>query len=105
MNRFAQPQTSARALAGVRLLLAASLLVLLSALAFAIAQESAGAAQPKRKQTLLPAVEKPNIVVIQTDDQTIDQLYATYTPPGGGPIPAMPNTLASIAGKGMTFNR
>ncbi|HEX5713618.1 MAG TPA: sulfatase-like hydrolase/transferase [Solirubrobacterales bacterium] len=94
-----------RALAGVRLLLAASVLALISALAFAIGQESAGAAQPDRQQTLLPAGQKPNIVVIQTDDQTIDQLYATYTPPGGGPIPAMPNTLASIAGKGMTFNR
>ena len=43
--------------------------------------------------------------MIQTDDQTLDQLYATYTPPGGAPIQAMPNTLGLIAGKGMTFNR
>jgi arylsulfatase A-like enzyme len=94
-----------RALAGARLFLAASVLVLLVAIVFAAGQESAGAAPPDRQQTRLPAGEKPNIVVIQTDDQTIDQLYATYTPPGGAPIPAMPNTLALIAGKGMTFNR
>ena len=96
-----------RALVGARLVLAASLLALLATLVFAASQESAGAAAPsKTRQTaLLPPGQKPNIVVIQTDDQTIDQLYATYTPPGGAPIPAMPNTLALIAGKGMTFNR
>lgn len=94
-----------RALAGARLFLAAAVLALLVALTFAAGQESAGAAAPDRQQTLLPAGQKPNIVVIQTDDQTIDQLYATYTPPGGSPIPAMPNTLAQVAGKGMTFNR
>ena len=63
-------------------------------------------APPRQRATpLLPAGQKPNFVVIQTDDQTIDQLYATYTPPGGAPIPAMPNTLAAIAGKGISFNR
>ncbi|HEV7615904.1 MAG TPA: sulfatase [Solirubrobacterales bacterium] len=96
------------ALLGARLALAASVLALLAALIFA-GQQSASAAAPaaasKRQQTLLPAGQKPNFVVIQTDDQTLDQLYATYTPPGGGPIPAMPNTLASIAEKGITFNR
>ncbi|MGC1166950.1 MAG: sulfatase [Solirubrobacterales bacterium] len=88
------------------------MLALLAALVFAAAQQSASAAAPaeaaaaKKKQTaLLPPGQQPNFVVIQTDDQTIDQLYATYTPPGGGPIPAMPNTLAAIAAKGMTFNR
>ena len=105
MNMFAQPKTQMRALAAARLLLAASVLVLIAVLVFASGQQSASAAKPDRQQTLLPAGQKPNFVVIQTDDQTIDQLYATYTPPGGGPIPAMPNTLTSIAGKGMTFNR
>jgi arylsulfatase A-like enzyme len=99
-----------RALLGARLILAVSVLALLAALVFAAGRPSASAAAPastsKKQQTaLLPAGQKPNFVVIQTDDQTIDQLYATYTPPGGAPIPAMPNTLASIAGKGMTFNR
>jgi N-acetylglucosamine-6-sulfatase len=110
MNRFEHPKTQMRALAGARLALAAGVLALAAALAFAANQQSASAAAPaaaskKQQAALLPPGQKPNFVVIQTDDQTIDQLYATYTPPGGAPIPAMPNTLASIAGKGMTFNR
>jgi N-acetylglucosamine-6-sulfatase len=51
------------------------------------------------------AKPRPNFVVIQTDDQTLDQLYAAYTPPGGTPIQAMPNTLNLIAAHGITFNR
>ena len=43
--------------------------------------------------------------MIQTDDQTLDELYATFTSAGGAPIRAMPNTLDLIAGKGVTFNR
>jgi N-acetylglucosamine-6-sulfatase len=114
MNRFAQPRTQMHALAGARLALAASVLALLAALVFAFGQQSASAAGPasasaagteKSQLALLPEGERPNFVVIQTDDQTLDQLYASYTPPGGTPITAMPNTLASIAAKGMTFNR
>lgn len=48
---------------------------------------------------------RPSFVVIQTDDQTLEQLYAAYTPPGGATIEAMPNTLALIAGRGVTFTR
>ncbi len=110
MNRYEQPRTQMRALAGARLALAASVMALLAALVFAAGQQRASAASPaiasKKQQTaLLPEGERPNFVVIQTDDQTLDQLYATYTPPGGAPIAAMPNTLAQIAEKGMTFNR
>ena len=108
MNRFAQPSTQVRALAGARLLFAASLLVLLAALAFAFTGAQGASAAPqkgKTKNTLLPEGQQPNFVVIQTDDQTIDSLYATFTPPGGQPIPVMPNTLALIAGKGVTLTR
>ena len=35
----------------------------------------------------------PNFVVIQTDDQTLDQLYASTRRPAGATIRAMPNTL------------
>jgi arylsulfatase A-like enzyme len=98
-----------RALAVARVALAAGVLALLTALVVAAGQQSASAAAPaaaaKKRNTLLPAGQKPNFVVIQTDDQTLDQLYATFTPAGGAPIPAMPNTLASIAGKGIAFNR
>ena len=113
MNKYEQPRTQLRALAGARIALAASVMALLAALVFAAGQQSASAASPavaskqkqKRHTALLPEGQQPNFVVIQTDDQTLDQLYATYTPPGGAPIAAMPNTLASIAEKGMTFNR
>src|SRR5438105_3756645 len=103
MNKYEQPRTHMRALLGARLVLAASVLALLAALVFAAGQERASAAPAvaaKKKQTaLLPPGQKPNFVVIQTDDQTLDQLYATYTPPGGAPIQAMPNTLNLIAAK------
>jgi N-acetylglucosamine-6-sulfatase len=110
MHRYEHPKSQMRALAAARLALAASLLTLLAALGFAVSQESADAASPasteaKKRNTLLPAGQKPNFVVIQTDDQTLDQLYAEYTPPGGAPIQAMPYTLGSIASKGITFNR
>ena len=111
MNRYEDSKTQMRALLGARLALGASLLALLAAFAFAAGQPSASAASPdasasqRKNAALLPEGQRPNFVVIQTDDQTLDQLYATYTPPGGSPIPAMPNTLASIAEKGVTFNR
>jgi len=76
--------------------LAAGLLALLVGLVFA-ALPSAGTAQQATQQ-------RPSFVVIQTDDETLDQLYATFSP-GGIPIQAMPNTLALIAGRGITFNR
>ena len=107
MNRFEHPTTQLHALAAARLALVGSVIALLAALVFAVGQQSASAAPPGEtgRNALLPAGQKPNFVVIQTDDQTLDQLYATFTPPGGAPIPAMPNTLASIAAKGITFNR
>jgi N-acetylglucosamine-6-sulfatase len=105
MNRFEHPKTQMRALDGARLALAAAVLALLAALVLVAGQPSASVAASKPRNTLLPAGQKPNFVVIQTDDQTLDQLYATSTPPGGAPIQAMPNTLASIAAKGIAFNR
>jgi N-acetylglucosamine-6-sulfatase len=112
MNKYAQPRLQMRALLGARLALAASVLALLGTLAFAaLGQQSARAAPPVPTPAKppvtgpLPGGEHPNFVVIQTDDQTLDQLYATYTPPGGAPITAMPNTLELIAAKGVTFNR
>jgi arylsulfatase A-like enzyme len=46
--------------------------------------------------------ERPSFLVIQTDDQTLDSLYATFREPA---IRAMPNTQNLIAKRGMTFNR
>jgi len=107
MNRFAQPRTRSHALTGARLLFSASLLALVVAL---VAAAAPGAdAAPKKGKTkhaaLLPEGQQPNFVVIQTDDQTIDSLYATFTPPGGQPIQVMPNTLSLIGEKGVTLTR
>jgi N-acetylglucosamine-6-sulfatase len=110
MNRYARPKNSLRAPAAARLALAASLLALLASLFFAGLQ-SAGAAPPKKGATrhgqankLLPKGVKPNFVVIQTDDQTLDSLYATVNS-GGVPVPVMPNTLSLLGEKGVTLNR
>ncbi len=75
-----------------RLPLAAGLLALLYVFSFAL--------QPQAEaQTEQP----PSFVVIQTDDQTLDQLYATFRQEPT--LQAMPNTLQLIGRRGMTFNR
>jgi N-acetylglucosamine-6-sulfatase len=72
------------------------------ALYLAFGQHPAAAVPPTAPA--LPT--RPNFVVIQTDDSTLEQLYASYTPSAGGPtIRAMPNTLDLIGKKGATFNR
>ena len=73
-----------------------ALLALLVALVIAGDRSRATGAEP----------QPPSFVVIQTDDQTLDGLYATFTPfPGAAAIQAMPNTLELLAKRGMTFNR
>jgi arylsulfatase A-like enzyme len=97
-----------RALVGARLMLAASFLALAASLIFSSGQSAQAAAPsvaPASASAGASAAQRPSFVVIQTDDQTLDQLYATFTPPGGAPLTAMPNTLELIAGKGITFNR
>jgi N-acetylglucosamine-6-sulfatase len=51
------------------------------------------------------ATARPNIVVIQTDDQTLAQLYAEWRTPLGLKARVMPNTLDLIKGAGISFNR
>jgi N-acetylglucosamine-6-sulfatase len=46
--------------------------------------------------------QPPSFVVIQTDDQTLEGLYATFGQPA---TRAMPNTLDLIGKRGMTFSR
>ena len=94
----ARHSSRSRARTSARLATAAALLLLLAGLVFANAQR-AGAA---RSSAFPP--EHPSFVVIQTDDETLDQLYTVFNA-GGVEVPAMPNTLAMIAGRGITFNR
>jgi len=89
MHRHGQ----SRAGRGIRLaVIAAGMLALLCLLATTGLRSSAAAATP----------ERPSFVVIQTDDQTLDQLYAAFGQPR---LQAMPNTLNLIAKRGETFNR
>jgi arylsulfatase A-like enzyme len=75
---------------------AGGLLVLLCALALSIGQARGATATEQR----------PSFVVIQTDDQTLDGLYAAYSSyPGAPATRAMPNTIDLIAHRGMTFDR
>ena len=114
MNEFMLQPMNTRALRSSRSRLAAVMLAITTALALmasgskalAAPVESRKATASARETELPPAPPgKPNFVVIQTDDQTLDQLYAAYTPPGGTTIEAMPNTRELIAERGATFNR
>jgi N-acetylglucosamine-6-sulfatase len=76
--------------------------VLISLLALACALAAALISGPAKA----PAAAPPNVVVIQTDDQTLSDLYATYTDPLTGAVTSvMPNTLSLIASQGITFNK
>lgn len=99
MQMLAPHSSSSRAQTRWRLAAAAALLALLAILVFAGLRgtESAGAATQSAKQ-------KPSFVVIQIDDATLDQLYASLNV-GGIEVQAMPYTLSLIAGRGITFNR
>lgn len=72
----------------------------------ALSAGPAAAAAPEEEPPLNPNGSPPSFVVVQTDDQTLDGLYATFTAfPGAAETRAMPNTLDLIAKHGMTFNR
>ena len=110
MNAFSNPSAQARALTRARLALAASLLVLLASVLHALLPTAEAAtnkrsAHDRRQPAKLPTGGKrPSFVVIQTDDQTLEGLYAALHP-GGLEIAAMPYTLALIAGRGVTLSR
>jgi arylsulfatase A-like enzyme len=90
----------ARAPGRARLPLAAGALALLAALTLAAGPATAA------RHSVLPPVERPSFVVIQTDDQTLDGLFARFrTFEGTGETRAMPNTIELIGKRGMTFNR
>jgi arylsulfatase A-like enzyme len=86
------PPAPARGRFGIAL----ALCLLLASLVVAGLQ-NAEAAEPS-------ALQKPSFVVIQVDDATLDQLYASLNV-GGVEVQAMPYTLSLIANRGITFNR
>src|SRR5665811_1625488 len=99
MDRLGNDNHAARA----RLPILAGLLCLLCAAALSLgwAKGASAAIAPPA-----PGEAPPNFVVIQTDDQTLDSVYATFRAfPGAAQTRAMPNTLDLIGKRGMTFNR
>ncbi len=59
----------------------------------------------KATASLTPDGVKPNFVVIQTDDETMEELYTAVHTLNGGEEYAMPNTLSMLGEKGITFSR
>jgi len=90
MHRADESRTSRR----LSLAAVAGVLALLCALGLALSGPGAVAAG---------GAKRPSFVVIQTDDQTLEGLYATFR--HEPKLRAMPNTLDLIARRGMTFNR
>ncbi len=116
MDRSDSQALHSRAFFDARLILFALVLGLAAAVALLTGRPNALAAGNDRgrpeaaasaKETEPPpklSSGRPNIVLIQTDDQTLEELYAEYQPPGGGNVVAMPNTRALIGEKGATFS-
>ncbi|HEX6781906.1 MAG TPA: sulfatase [Solirubrobacterales bacterium] len=96
METHVRQTSSTLAPARGRFGIALGLCLLLGCLVLAGLQ-NAQAAQPS-------ALQKPSFVVIQTDDETLDQLYDSLNV-GGIEVQAMPYTLSLIANRGITFNR
>src|ERR1700760_1582464 len=77
------------------------LLALLFGLVIATSEE-ARAAKAKASEA---EGQKPSFVVIQTDDETMEELYQGVRMANGNEEFAMPNTLQLLGEKGITFNR
>jgi N-acetylglucosamine-6-sulfatase len=80
---------------GARRIAALALVVLLAGLALL----------SSRSPTPAEATARPNIVLIQTDDQTLRELNSTWLTPLGFKARVMPNTLDLIGKQGITFDR
>ena len=79
----------------LRHIYAAAIFTVLTGILFAVAMSRApGMASAKR----------PNIVLIQTDDQTASTLHATYVTKNGKKKKVMPNTLDLIGNQGVEFS-
>src|ERR1700760_2025783 len=77
------------------------LLALLFGLVIATSDE-ARAAKAKASEA---EGQKPSFVVIQTDDETMEELYDGVRMLSGAKEYAMPNTLQLLGEKGVTFSR
>lgn len=85
--------------AAARIAAAVALLALILGLVIATTEE-ARAARAKASE-----LQKPSFVVVQTDDETMEELYDGVRMANGAEEFAMPNTLQLLGEKGVTFTR
>jgi N-acetylglucosamine-6-sulfatase len=83
-----------------RLAAAIAVLALLLGLVIATTDEARAAARAKASE-----LQKPSFVVIQTDDETLEELYDGVHMLNGSEEFAMPNTLQMLGEQGVTFTR
>jgi N-acetylglucosamine-6-sulfatase len=86
--------------APARLAAAITVLALLLGLVIATTEEARAAAKAKASE-----LQKPSFVVIQTDDETLEELYDGVRMLNGNEEFAMPNTLQMLGEQGVTFTR
>src|ERR1700744_5004952 len=95
------PHTQSRRRSAVAPLVAAiAMLALVLGLVIATSEEARAAAKAKASE-----LQKPSFVVIQTDDETLEELYKGVHMLNGTEEFAMPNTLQLLGEKGVTFTR
>jgi N-acetylglucosamine-6-sulfatase len=107
-------ETQSRRGALTRLAIAMAVLALVVGLVIAGTEDAHAAAE--RRADRVPGADKaahasategqkPSFVVIQTDDETMEELYQGVRMANGNEEFAMPNTLQLLGEKGITFNR
>jgi N-acetylglucosamine-6-sulfatase len=99
MNSRLPETQSWRAAAVARFAAAVAVLALVLGLVIATSEE-ARAARAKASE-----LQKPSFVVVQTDDETMEELYDGVRMLNGAEEFAMPNTLQLLGEKGVTFSR
>src|ERR1700744_5978104 len=83
----------------------ASAAIVLFALVLGLVIATSEEAKAARAKASEAEGQKPSFVVVQTDDETMEELYQGVRMANGVEEFAMPNTLQLLGEKGMTFNR
>lgn len=84
---------------------AARLAAAIAALALVIGLILLGTDEADAARAKASELQKPSFVVIQTDDQTLEELYDGVRMANGAEEFAMPNTLQMLGEQGVTFTR
>ena len=79
--------------------------IVLLALLFGLVVATSDEARAAKAKASEAEGQKPSFVVIQTDDETMEELYTGVRLASGGEEFAMPNTLQLLGEKGVSFSR